>query len=324
VCGKCVSKSGWKPMQMHPSETGAMTRTNARCPHCHAFERQRVAALVERNVPTLFPLWHMRKYVLAMEVHAMAKHKKTTSGGIADVEENLNLNLERRQQRRMMAKRPKVAYFGPDAAHERALRQSGVDVHGLDFFATGYVYNANTTRKADLSGKSCGGGWVSGNNAGFKPEECVPLADQSVDGVIILHVLEHVLPLDPALEQLARVAKPGAWMQVEVPCEPEMSTHSCRASYNVPKIPGSSGACNQADHLIAYKCDDFKGLIERSGWSCVTSWEAMGRPDEWVMHKYGIYDSVIAETQRPEYWVTEHGKRQFVCTRMPSAAGTKR
>lgn len=107
-----------------------------------------------------------------------------------------------------------MAYFGPHHAHQRALRQSGVHVQGLDYFAKGYTYDHTTTLKADLSGRSCGGGWAEDDgdrNPDFKPEECVPLADQSVDGVVILHVLEHVLPLDPALEQLGRIAKPGAW-----------------------------------------------------------------------------------------------------------------
>ena len=98
---------------------------------------------------------------------------------------------------------------------------------------TGYKYDATKTRKADLSGKSCGGGGGGGGGGGrnensstadnlagnvtafHNPEDCVPLADDSVDGIVILHVLEHVLPLRPALEQLARIAKPGAWMQVE-------------------------------------------------------------------------------------------------------------
>lgn len=63
VCGECVAKDAWLPKTM-PGATGEphKTRSNALCPHCQAFERHRVAALVERNVPTLFPRWHGRKY----------------------------------------------------------------------------------------------------------------------------------------------------------------------------------------------------------------------------------------------------------------------
>lgn len=109
-------------------------------------------------------------------------------------------------------------------------------------------------------------------------------------------------------------------MQVEVPCEPVSATHSCRATYDAPKTPGASGACNQGDHLIAYNCDDFRGVVEQSGWRCATAWEAMGRPDEWIMHKYGIYDGRVAETRKVESWVTDHERRQFLCIRLAADA----
>ena len=301
VCGKCIKSHEWTSKRMPAS----MTRTNAKCPRCGSLERHRVAALVEQSVPTLFPEFRSRRFRRELLNHTdnMFGHRRGSSQTAA-------ANSRRS---------PVVAYFGPHPPHAAALRKKGVDVKGFDYFAKGYVYDKDTTVKADLSGKLCGGGWREGNGD-FQPEKCVPIADKSVDGIIILHVLEHVLPLDPALEQLARIAKPGAWMQVEVPCEPDRQTHSCRRTYNTPKIPGTSGACNQGDHLIAYKCDDFIGLVETSGWRCVTSWEALRRPDEWLMNKYGIYDGVLEETGVAESWVTAHDKRQYLCTRSVSAA----
>lgn len=200
---------------------GGTPRHNALCPHCGAFERQRVAALVERSVPRLFPRWHRREYEYARSragptgrendertpttsdatpSSSAMSQKKIHSDMAADEVEPTSMVPEWLRSggrgRGRGPRVPRVAYFGPHHTHERMLRLAGVEVRGLDFFAPGYKYDETTTQKADLSGESCGGGWGS---ADFEPEECVPLADQSVDGVIILHVLEHVLPLDPAV-----------------------------------------------------------------------------------------------------------------------------
>lgn len=76
VCGECVSKDAWKPKTMQgASGEPQRTRSNALCPHCQAFERHRVAALVERTVPTLFPRWHSRKHR-----HASLANNQTTRG----------------------------------------------------------------------------------------------------------------------------------------------------------------------------------------------------------------------------------------------------
>ena len=113
----------------------------------------------------------------------------------------------------------RVMYFGPHAMHTRLLRRGGVNVTGLDFFAEGYHYLPDT-KFADLSGASCGGG------AGI---ECVPVKDETADLIIILHVLEHVVPIENAFKQLARIAKPGrGMMQIEVPCEAKAPTRPCR------------------------------------------------------------------------------------------------
>lgn len=109
-------------------------------------------------------------------------------------------------------------------------------------------------------------------------------------------------------------------MQVEVPCEPEMSTHSCRDVVGGPQLPGSSGACNQTDHLITYHCDHFQRLIQESGWKCVTSWDAMGQPDEWILNKHGIYGAMML-SRGVETWVSEFDKKQLLCVRLPVGGG---
>lgn len=297
VCGGCVPRERWKAKKMHGTNR---SRSDALCPHCFAFERHRVAALVERTVPAIFPDWHSRKFIHALQERQAAMNSSSASSAL---QKRLRTHRRARQP-------PKVAYFGPHYMHERMLRESGVDVQGLDYFALGYKYDKTRTLKADLSGKSCGGG------ASINPEDCVPLADNSVDGVIILHVLEHVLPIKPALDQLARIAKPNAWMQVEVPCEPLMTTHRCRNEDKGPRLQDTSEVCAQTDHLVSYNCEDFKLMIESSGWSCVTSWESMGWPDEWIMNKHGLYTSQLTSLKTSgDDWVKDHAKRQWVCTR---------
>lgn len=281
VCGKCVAHSEWKPYDM----PGLGKRLHARCPHCGVMERHRAAALVQRQVPHLFPRWQTIEYF-----NLVARSTKLYDNG---------------RHVRGVGGEKQVAYFGPEKVHERMLRKLGVGVIGLDYFAPGYHYS-NTTRKADLSGESCGG-W---GKPGYEPEACVPVKDASVDGIIIIHVLEHVLPIAPGLEQLARIAKKGAWMQVEVPCEPKMETHACRKDAASRRLSGTSDVCAQQDHLVAYNCESFKELVEKSGWTCDTSWDALGKPDAWVLNRYGILDY----PGKPSF-VSEQAKRLLLCSR---------
>ena len=126
-------------------------------------------------------------------------------------------------------------YFGPHANHTRLLRRGGVNVKGLDFFAEGYQYGADT-KFADLSGATCGGGTGT---------ECVPVKDGKADLIIILHVLEHVVPIENALSQLARIAKPlRGMMQIEVPCEAEAPTSPCRNESGVSGAGWEGGGAN--------------------------------------------------------------------------------
>ena len=67
----------------------------------------------------------------------------------------------------------------------------------FDYFASGYRY-ARTTVFADV--------------------QKIPLQNSSLDGIIILHVLEHVPSLDTALRELKRVLLPGGFLQHDTPC----------------------------------------------------------------------------------------------------------
>lgn len=45
----------------------------------------------------------------------------------------------------------------------------------------------------------------------------LPLCDDSAEGLIARHVVEHLLQPELALEEVARVVKPGGWVEIRVP-----------------------------------------------------------------------------------------------------------
>jgi ubiquinone/menaquinone biosynthesis C-methylase UbiE len=67
----------------------------------------------------------------------------------------------------------------------------------LDYFAPGYRYS-RTTILADV--------------------QQIPLQSSSLDGVIILHVLEHISKVAKAARELLRVLQPGGFIEHETPC----------------------------------------------------------------------------------------------------------
>ena len=99
------------------------------------YTTHRVAALVERMVPHLFPPWHSRtEYALLARADTTSS---TTSSSSASSFIPTRRSLMRKRGGRRTPEHPTVAYFGPHHRHERMLRQSGVDVQGLDYFAPG-------------------------------------------------------------------------------------------------------------------------------------------------------------------------------------------
>ena len=165
-----------------------------------------------------------------------------------------------------------VAYWGPTKAHVAALQGSSPQMHlqEFDVFSTGYPYTPTTVR-ADL--------------------QDVPLQDNTVDGVILLHVLEHVPHLHQALGELARVLRPGGFLLSETPCYPSYDHEAtwsrapdgtrwwtpslangyenCTAAreYRAKHASAMASAseplgylCAQSDHAFGYRCDH---LIER-------------------------------------------------------------
>lgn len=166
--------------------------------------------------------------------------------------------------KQLLAPGAAVAYFGPHENHAKALMRALPPMHLLefDFFYPGYHYS-RTTVKADL--------------------QAIPLQANTLDGVIVLHVLEHVPVLVRAVRELSRVVIAGGFVQQETPCYDDKDgvrgvnkltwngvVEDCAASRrNGTRRNGGVGAiCRQKDHLHGFSCAYLRSVFEDHDFSC--------------------------------------------------------
>ena len=110
-----------------------------------------------------------------------------------------------------------------------------VDHIGVDRFYPGYKYS-NMTLHADVQQLS--------------------FPDGFADGIIILHVLEHIPDLQKALAELSRVLRnKSGWAFIEVPCASGdgFSTKDCRLNTAKERLT----CAGQHDHVWRFGCNDF-------------------------------------------------------------------
>jgi len=92
----------------------------------------------------------------------------------------------------------------------------------------------------------------------------------SFDGVIVLHVLEHVRDDRLALRELHRVLKPGAWAMLMVPAR-LMNDHALNETVEDDRIVDERERIRifgQADHVRAYAAHDFRRRASAAGLRC--------------------------------------------------------
>eukprot|EP00588_Corethron_pennatum_P031924 CAMPEP_0194341752 /NCGR_PEP_ID=MMETSP0171-20130528/90645_1 /TAXON_ID=218684 /ORGANISM="Corethron pennatum, Strain L29A3" /LENGTH=236 /DNA_ID=CAMNT_0039107207 /DNA_START=152 /DNA_END=858 /DNA_ORIENTATION=- len=148
------------------------------------------------------------------------------------------------------------------------LRKATPAIHlqEFDYFAPGYHYSQTTVR-ADV--------------------QDIPLNDESFEGVIILHVLEHVPNLEKALRELSRVLKGGGFVHHETPCYHDVNSLIESSSLKnglkpPPQFTGQvqnctksriedekPGICRQKDHLFGYTCNYLRESFEKYGFECI-------------------------------------------------------
>ena len=165
--------------------------------------------------------------------------------------------------------------FGPHPQMEKVLNQApNVDHIGLDFFAEGYSYSPLTFH-ADVTD--------------------LKLPPKFADGIIILHVLEHITELDTALSELHRVLKPTGWMMFEVPSYVDQSkpTSDCRGKTKEEKLKG----CGQVDHVWKLNDPAMDASLVKAGFKCYD----VNRSD------YGIAEPILDGMKVVTPWEVTHG-----------------
>lgn len=147
----------------------------------------------------------------------------------------------------------RLLHFGPEKAMMKLFNQfePSIDQVGVDMFASGYtdgsMYDAQKTLQADVAD--------------------LKFPTHFANGIIILHVLEHVRPLEKAAQELWRVLAPGGWILMEVPCgvKPHQTTRDCR-NYTLGK--DLEQCAGQFDHVWWFTCDDFAAKMAAYGLQC--------------------------------------------------------
>lgn len=143
----------------------------------------------------------------------------------------------------------RLLHFGPQMSMYRLIEamEPPLEQMGLDFFAPGYSHNRSIVSHADVT------------NLTFE--------DQTSDGIVILHVLEHIRELDRALSELRRVLKSSGWIYVEVPCWSLKGnvTVDCRKYTTGEDLTRCAG---QFDHVWKFDCSHFSLVLLKNGLAC--------------------------------------------------------
>lgn len=166
-----------------------------------------------------------------------------------------------------------VAYFGPHQHHAEQVEACGAHLLRFDYFHPGIesitsTYHRSTVR-ADV--------------------QDIPLQRGSIDGAIVLHVLEHVQSHKAAAGELARVIRPGGYLLVETPCDGGIERH-----LNCDEVRGkdSSGfgstsrsLCSQVDHRWALSCGMLASELAEAGFACTGEAELLTKT---MTERYGL------------------------------------
>lgn len=89
----------------------------------------------------------------------------------------------------------------------------------------------------------------------------LPFRNESFDGVLMLHTLEHVMSPFAALMQCQRVLRPGGWLLVAVPTERSLPRSLVDHYYD-----------DHATHIYAFSALGLTRLAQRAGFHQVKVW----------------------------------------------------
>ena len=127
----------------------------------------------------------------------------------------------------------RLVHFGAQPQMEKVINTfDDVDQVSVDYFYPGYNKYSKNVLKADVTD--------------------LRLPDNFAQGIIILHVLEHISELEKAFDELKRVLDNTGWIFVEVPCN-SSPTKDCRGLQS-DKERIKCGY--QHDHVWKFNCDE--------------------------------------------------------------------
>lgn len=146
----------------------------------------------------------------------------------------------------------RVLHFGPQMKMQSQIQGiRSIDQISMDFFQEAKTgkYRYSETLFGDVTN--------------------IPLPDEFVDLVIILHVLEHVPRIEIALAELNRVLKHEGSMIVEVPCGWHLpKSIFCGLNSTSEERIKCAG---QNDHYWKYSCSDFFAMVNNASFRCTPS-----------------------------------------------------
>ena len=138
----------------------------------------------------------------------------------------------------------RLLHFGPHETMEKNINLiSNVDQISVDYFYPGYKYS-DLVMQADVTN--------------------LLIPTNFAQGIIILHVLEHISELEKAFSELVRVLHPNGWIIIEVPCK-SGNTIDCRDSKTDAERIKCAG---QHDHVWKFGFKQWKELLDINFKSC--------------------------------------------------------
>jgi SAM-dependent methyltransferase len=154
-------------------------------------------------------------------------------------------------------------------------RNENIDYHPIDLFTKGYSYPPKTVEMdvTDLK---------------FKKE--------SIDGIICMHVLEHVLDDIKALNEFYKVLKPNAWAIIQVPFDKNKAK-----TYEDTSIVSTTERFKhfgQTDHVRIYGVD-FINRFESVGFK-VEDWNFQNTISEEIKKAYVFKEEDIFLLRKPQ------------------------
>ncbi|HSJ35520.1 MAG TPA: class I SAM-dependent methyltransferase, partial [Acidimicrobiia bacterium] len=154
----------------------------------------------------------------------------------------------------------RIFHVSPKYAVSRRLSR----LDNLEYIAGDIANRPNTTVRMDLT--------------------AVPLKSASVDAIICVHVLEHIIEDKAAITEMHRILRPGGWAVISVPLRLDRPTYE---DATIVTAAAREAAFGETTH-VRYYGYDFIDRLEAAGFE-VALHEARAIDDD-ERDRYGLLD----------------------------------